>query len=477
MRCFMDSEGIVADGPISWHNSSMKKLLPLPRAETRIPSAFAGLIPESARRAGMGRKTIRIRDFCGKMKEKESYEKGGSAMRQQENAALQYDTQFLQALSNVSKLPCCLWCEASVWTSVKPNPCGTDGKWRETLERSCAAEHPGIYFEDGIVFWGVFKLWKYYIAIGPAECVSSEETYRRGYAGKHNLPEDFTMPKASFAEMVQCLSLLTCHFWGSPTYGDQVVISGVGAEQTNWHTEGDMVKYQIAQSEYDRSHKSGVIFSDHIVEAVKAGEPDKIKQLMNGVIPDLYENAQVADDERKQMEYMAVSLVTILTRAAIEGGMRMEYAHELGDVYLRRIAAASKGGTFTTLIVRAMLEFAGEVKKAKEECRRSSYVEACKTYVTQNLCKNISVGEIGPAIGISRSYLAHLFKAEEGISLQQYIQREKCRHAERLLKFSDYPIALISEYFGFSSPSYFGVCFRQWYGTTPHAYRMQNSQK
>lgn len=398
-------------------------------------------------------------------------------MPQQENVALQYDTQFLQALSDVSKLPCCLWSKTSIWASVQQNPCKTDAVWREKLERSCTTERPGIFFENETVFWGVFKLWKYYIAIGPAECVSSDEEHHLSYAKKHNLSEEFVMHKASFGEMIQCLSLLTCHFWGNPTTGDQVAISGFGAEHASWHTEGDIAQYQIDQSEYERSHKSGIAFSSNIVEAIKAGEPEKIKQLMNGVLPDLYENAQIADDERKQREYMAVSLITLLTRAASEGGMQTENAHELGDVYLRRIAVASKEGTFTTLVIRAMLEFASEVKKAKEEQRRSSYVEACKAYVTQNLCKNISVGEIGPAIGISRTYLAHLFKSEEGISLQQYIQREKCRHAARLLKFSDYPIALISEYFGFSSPSYFGVCFRQWYGVTPHAYRMQNSQK
>lgn len=142
-------------------------------------------------------------------------------MRQQESAALQYDTQFLQALSNVSKLPCCLWFGTSVWTSVQPHPCHTDGKWRETLEQGCAAEYPSIYFEDGIIFWGIFKLWKYYIAIGPAAYVSSDEEHRRSYAKKHSLPKDFTIQKASFGEMVQCLSLLTCHFWGSPTCDDQ----------------------------------------------------------------------------------------------------------------------------------------------------------------------------------------------------------------------------------------------------------------
>ena len=58
--------------------------------------------------------------------------------------------------------------------------------------------------------------------------------------------------------------------------------------------------------------------------------------------------------------------------------------------------------------------------------------------------------------------------------MQQYIQKEKCRHAAQMLQYSDYSIAQIAQYFGFSSQSYFGSCFQAWYGMTPNAYRKEN---
>ena len=78
------------------------------------------------------------------------------------------------------------------------------------------------------------------------------------------------------------------------------------------------------------------------------------------------------------------------------------------------------------------------------------------------------------AIGLGRTHLSRLFHQSEGVTVQQYIQREKCRHAARILQYSDYTISQIAQYFGFSSQSYFGACFQTWYGMTPNAYRKAN---
>lgn len=86
----------------------------------------------------------------------------------------------------------------------------------------------------------------------------------------------------------------------------------------------------------------------------------------------------------------------------------------------------------------------------------------------------MNVSDIAPCIGISRTYLAHKFKEVEGITVQQYIMRERCEHAANLLKYSDYPISLIAEYFCFSSQSYFGKCFKEVYGVSPKKYRAIN---
>jgi AraC-like DNA-binding protein len=94
-----------------------------------------------------------------------------------------------------------------------------------------------------------------------------------------------------------------------------------------------------------------------------------------------------------------------------------------------------------------------------------------KQYIEKNLRKNLQVGDIAPAIGLSRTYLSRLFHQAEGITVQQYIQKEKCRHAAQMLQYTDYSISQIALYFSFSSQSYFGSCFQTWYGMTPNAYR------
>ena len=94
-----------------------------------------------------------------------------------------------------------------------------------------------------------------------------------------------------------------------------------------------------------------------------------------------------------------------------------------------------------------------------------------KEYIEKNLRKDLKVGDIAPAIGVNRTYLSRLFHQEEGITVQQYVQKEKCRHAAQMLQYSDHTIAQIALYLGFSSQSYFGACFQTWYGMTPNAYR------
>lgn len=397
---------------------------------------------------------------------------------QQDSDILKYDTQFLQAVSDICGLPFCMWSDTFFWgCHLHPHPCEKTANLRVALEESCISVRPVLFFENEFIFWGVLRQWKYCIAIGPVWCGIPEEHFAKKYARTHGFPTSYSIKKVSLKEMIRCLSVLTCHFQNQSVNYDQVVFQGTGTKGVRWISEEKIAQYQLVQSEYNRNHKSGADFSASIAEAVKSGDTEQVKQLLSGNIPDLYENARVAENAQKQIEYMLVSQITILTRAAVAGGMRMEEAYELGDIYLQRLASIKKEGDFNVLLWQATTEFAVKVHESQEEKRKNSYVEASKSYVVQNLRKHLKVCDIAPAIGISRTHLAHLFKAEEGITLQQYIQREKCRQAERLLRFTNYPISTISEYFGFATPSYFGVCFQYWYGVTPKQYREQNPKR
>ena len=52
--------------------------------------------------------------------------------------------------------------------------------------------------------------------------------------------------------------------------------------------------------------------------------------------------------------------------------------------------------------------------------------------------------------------------------------KERCEHAANMLKYTDYSIAVIAEYFCFSTQSHFGKQFKKVYGMTPKEYRKAN---
>ncbi len=398
-------------------------------------------------------------------------------MSQELSKEYAYDIDFLQIVSDISGLPCAFWSQSVFWSSGRENmhPLYRNHNLRIRQETSCRENLPIFFLENEYVLWGLMKLGQFTIAIGPSLLNNPMPSYDEIYAAFHVLPGSFPLKKVSLKEMGNYLSLLFCHFVGNPVALDNLSTLGSGSEQFIWETEEEVASYHLEQSENDRTHRHGVAFEMAIADAVRNGDVKLVKKLLSEDPPDMADIGIVAQEERKQLEYMTVALLTILTRAAKEGGLPSEKAHEVGDVYLKRLAKASSlGQPISSINLRAIIEFTESVRKAKKERSDISHVEACKAYIEENLMKKLEVGQIAPALNLSRTYLAHLFKKEEGITIQRYIQREKCRHAVGLLKYSDYPVALISEYLGFSSPGYFGICFQQWYGVTPSKFRKEN---
>lgn len=363
------------------------------------------------------------------------------------------------------------------WTSSPSgeHPCLCDGALRATLEAYCRAGRPGVFFESNDIFCSIMKIGPFFLVLGPASQNTVSDEFLHKYAAGHGMKTPVPIPKSGLTALTKYTELLYSHFSGSAISHEEIYIQDI--EEKQWSSVGALEEYQLAQSENDRSHRSGIDFEKELLEAVKNGDTDAMKALMGGTTPDFGDIGEVAQERNKEYEYMVVAIIALMTRAAVEGGVRPEVAHEVGDVYLKKLAQAVAGGTsFLTLGYNAMMEFVGLVRRAKEEKRSLSYVEACKDHIEANLRKGLTVSEIAPAIGVSRTYLSNLFRQEEGITIQQYIQREKCRHAARMLQYSDYSVAQIAQYFGFSSQSYFGACFRTWYGVTPHVYRREKPE-
>ena len=87
----------------------------------------------------------------------------------------------------------------------------------------------------------------------------------------------------------------------------------------------------------------------------------------------------------------------------------------------------------------------------------------------------IPVEDIAKSLYLSRPYLSKKFKNDTGISVTEFIHRQKIEEAKRLLKYTDKSLLSISIYLSFSSQSHFTNMFKKMTGQLPKDYREQFS--
>lgn len=358
-------------------------------------------------------------------------------------------------------------------------PIMEDEVLRLSLEEQCAAgRFPIIYLEDELIFYGIFCTHEgQYCCLGPAARYSVNSMVSEKYKKTHQIRHLLPIRQMGLGLMTKLLAMTYFQCTGVQVDYADICIRSNDRYIERWTSEEKMEGYRLSQSENDRQHGSGILFENRLMEIVKSGDVEAMKEAMSGNIPDVGGIGEVSSDSHRQMEYMFIITLTLITRAAVDGGMNPEEAYALGDVYLRQIEGCSHNtGALTMLGIKAQIEFTEKVKAAKKQKSQFLYIDKCKDYIAKNLRKDIRVSDIAPAIGISRTYLTHKFSELEGMTIQQYILKERCEHAANLLKYSDYSIAIISEYFCFASQSHFGSSFKRFYGMTPKEYRLLHNR-
>jgi AraC family transcriptional regulator len=82
-----------------------------------------------------------------------------------------------------------------------------------------------------------------------------------------------------------------------------------------------------------------------------------------------------------------------------------------------------------------------------------------------------TVAELAGLCGLSVRHLLRKFKHSTGHTISEYIARAQLTKAKHLLAHTDLPIKVITYQLGFSSPSSFGVAFRDMVSVSPSQFR------
>ena len=166
-----------------------------------------------------------------------------------------------------------------------------------------------------------------------------------------------------------------------------------------------------------------------------------------------------------------VVLLTLVSRAAIEGGLSPAVSYNLQDYYSQRIIDAGSVSE-TSILCNTMLEdYVTRIQQAHNNMDISKTVQSCCDYVTTHITERFTIDFLAARAGYTEYYFSRKFKQEMGMSISEYIKQEKVKKAALMLSTTTMSIQDVSNELAFSSRSYFSDVFQKIMGESPGEYR------
>jgi two-component system response regulator YesN len=98
-------------------------------------------------------------------------------------------------------------------------------------------------------------------------------------------------------------------------------------------------------------------------------------------------------------------------------------------------------------------------------------IRRCIAYIRENLGEELTREQVANHVYLNPDYLNRIFKKETGLSLHEYITKERLEKAKVLLRKTNLPISAIAAEVGYDSFSHFSQLFKKYTDLNPKDYR------
>ena len=204
------------------------------------------------------------------------------------------------------------------------------------------------------------------------------------------------------------------------------------------------------------------------VEHGRVGEIQKLFQR-----PAAGRAGTMAADALRQEKNLIICTATLVTRAAIRGGLDRATAFSLSDTYIQKAELMRDYAGLLRLNAQMVEDFTRRVADARCGVGNSPLIRAAREYILTHLDGPVTTEDLSRTVGMNRTYLCKRFQEETGMTVNHYVTAVKMDEAKRLLEVTKKAPAEIAEILGYSSQSYFQSVFKKAAGVTPGAYRKQ----
>jgi AraC-like DNA-binding protein/ligand-binding sensor protein len=206
-----------------------------------------------------------------------------------------------------------------------------------------------------------------------------------------------------------------------------------------------------------------------LLAALRRGDNETGRKILNELLAILFFSNP---DHFKFIQFRAIELVVLLSRAAITPGNTEDAMLETNNRYLRRIQEAKSIEELTDVLHIIVERMSGQIFSF-QGVRHASALRKAERYIWENYTRKISLQEIAAASGLSAPYFSTIFKEEMGENLSSYLNRLRVEKASHMLTETDLSLSDIAGACGFEDQSWFSKIFKSFTGVSPGKYRGQ----
>lgn len=204
-------------------------------------------------------------------------------------------------------------------------------------------------------------------------------------------------------------------------------------------------------------------------DCIRQGDVQLLDSKMAQYFQDGIVIGRLSENPLRQMQYWAVSCVTLAIRAAMAGGLEEITAYNLSDRYIQVIDSLHTAEQILDFLMAKATELTALVHRVHGRLEYSPHVRKCMAYIEKHLHEKLNVLQLAQVCGVSADYLSAIFKKETGQPLRTYIVSRKLAESKTLLE-NGHACGWVAYTLSFCSESYFIACFKKAYGVTPRAY-------
>jgi AraC family transcriptional regulator len=211
--------------------------------------------------------------------------------------------------------------------------------------------------------------------------------------------------------------------------------------------QGDLVLVPAGQATYWRAQTEDSALSNLSIFL----QPELIAQTaaLSDLDPDRLELRDYFSRSDPRLHHVAMMLLAELQADGIMGELYVESLTQVLVIHLLR--------HYSSL----------QPKSGARHNLKPSRLRIAIDYIHAHLDRDLSMAEIAGSVNTSPTYFASLFKAATGISLHQYVIRQRVDRAQLLLKTTSLPIANIASLVGFANASHLTYHCKRLTGMTP----------